>query len=289
MTRKSARLHYSQTDRARAAFFFSTRFLPVCSSSLYCDTIPEKPTNAIRRRGRYASLHPARSRITGICLFGPISSVASTKDNGSRSFSCSTPPAAWGRIGDKNQDRDRARDRCRPHERLGPGNRTGLMAYGHRREGDCRDIELLIPAGKTDPRRIVNTVNALHPKGQDAAVRRLSSRPPSGSITKSPKPPSSPRGATGGRVLRRRSSRRRGAQEGRAPLHRSRRRFRREKEERTGSCVWRRTRADCFRPRTLSELKAALVTAVKQAKQSPNVTIIAIPKKAPNRSRPRIT
>lgn len=34
---------------------------------------------------------------------------------------------------------------------LPAGTRMGLMAYGHRRAGDCADIELLIPPGPVDP------------------------------------------------------------------------------------------------------------------------------------------
>jgi Ca-activated chloride channel family protein len=41
----------------------------------------------------------------------------------------------------------------------------GLMAYGHRRKGDCGDIETLIPVGTLDPARYLATVNALNPKG----------------------------------------------------------------------------------------------------------------------------
>ncbi len=51
----------------------------------------------------------------------------------------------------------------------------GLSAYGHRRKGDCGDIQTLIPLGKADPKRVVKTVNALKPKGKtplSEAVKR---------------------------------------------------------------------------------------------------------------------
>lgn len=51
----------------------------------------------------------------------------------------------------------------------------GLSAYGHRRKGDCRDIQTLYPVGKADARRIMRTVNALRPKGKtplSAAVKQ---------------------------------------------------------------------------------------------------------------------
>ena len=47
-----------------------------------------------------------------------------------------------------------------------PSDRLGLMAYGHRSKGDCRDIELMIPVGRFDPARIRTAVNGLNPKGK---------------------------------------------------------------------------------------------------------------------------
>lgn len=41
----------------------------------------------------------------------------------------------------------------------------GLVAYGHRSKGDCKDIETLIPYGPLDPKAYLATVNQLNPKG----------------------------------------------------------------------------------------------------------------------------
>jgi len=46
-----------------------------------------------------------------------------------------------------------------------PENAIGLVAYGHRRKGDCADIETVIPLGALDAGRFMATVNALEPKG----------------------------------------------------------------------------------------------------------------------------
>lgn len=46
-----------------------------------------------------------------------------------------------------------------------PENRLGLVAYGHRRKGDCADIETLIESGPLDPAAFLRQVNALNPKG----------------------------------------------------------------------------------------------------------------------------
>ena len=47
-----------------------------------------------------------------------------------------------------------------------PRDRLGLIAYGHRSKGDCKDIELLVPVGSFDPARIKSAVKALNPKGK---------------------------------------------------------------------------------------------------------------------------
>lgn len=47
-----------------------------------------------------------------------------------------------------------------------PQDRLGLMAYGHRTKGDCKDIELIVPAGSFDAARIKSAVAALNPKGK---------------------------------------------------------------------------------------------------------------------------
>ncbi|MGD8387293.1 MAG: VWA domain-containing protein, partial [Desulfobacteraceae bacterium] len=43
---------------------------------------------------------------------------------------------------------------------------VGLVAYGHRRKGDCSDVEELIPLGRLDKERVIKTVQGLSPKGK---------------------------------------------------------------------------------------------------------------------------
>lgn len=56
-----------------------------------------------------------------------------------------------------------------------PNTELGLMAFGHRREGDCTDIETLRPPGPADPLKFVLAVGGISPKGKSpvsAAVRQ---------------------------------------------------------------------------------------------------------------------
>jgi Ca-activated chloride channel family protein len=58
---------------------------------------------------------------------------------------------------------------------LAPEARVGLVAYGHRRKGDCSDIEVLIPSGSDDRVALLNKVNALKPKGKTPITRAVGS------------------------------------------------------------------------------------------------------------------
>jgi len=53
--------------------------------------------------------------------------------------------------------------------------RLGVIAYGHRAEGDCNDIETVIPVGPVDGNRYMSVIDSLKPKGKTPlteAVRR---------------------------------------------------------------------------------------------------------------------
>jgi Ca-activated chloride channel family protein len=47
------------------------------------------------------------------------------------------------------------------------------MAYGHRRKGDCEDIELLIPLGQVDRTAFAKTVDDIMPKGMTPITAAL--------------------------------------------------------------------------------------------------------------------
>ncbi|MBT8078259.1 MAG: VWA domain-containing protein, partial [Gammaproteobacteria bacterium] len=49
---------------------------------------------------------------------------------------------------------------------LRPQTNAGLIAYGHRREGDCDDIEVLQEVGPVDKTALKDTINAINPKGR---------------------------------------------------------------------------------------------------------------------------
>jgi len=57
---------------------------------------------------------------------------------------------------------------------LDPAVRVGLIAYGHRRPKDCRDIEVLTAPGSTDRNALLEKVMALAPQGMTPITDALS-------------------------------------------------------------------------------------------------------------------
>ncbi len=56
---------------------------------------------------------------------------------------------------------------------LGTAEEIGMIAYGHRREGDCDDIELLAPVAAGQAAALIEKVQALNPRGKTPIVRAL--------------------------------------------------------------------------------------------------------------------
>jgi len=51
-------------------------------------------------------------------------------------------------------------------ERLPEDSEAGLIAYGHRREGDCGDIETITPIGPLDKAALIERIESINPKGK---------------------------------------------------------------------------------------------------------------------------
>jgi len=54
-----------------------------------------------------------------------------------------------------------------------PSVDLGLTVYGHRRKGDCSDIESVIPVGKVNKKKVIRTVMGINPKGKTPISRAL--------------------------------------------------------------------------------------------------------------------
>ncbi len=57
--------------------------------------------------------------------------------------------------------------------RLPNDSDVGLIAYGHRREGDCADIETVVPLGPLDRTALVSKIESLNPKGKTPITQSI--------------------------------------------------------------------------------------------------------------------
>lgn len=81
----------------------------------------------------------------------------------------------WGQIGGENKIVIARRVVGELVEQLPDGQTVGLVAYGHRREGDCADIETVVPPAPLDRGALRSTVDALNPKGKTPITASLES------------------------------------------------------------------------------------------------------------------
>ncbi len=79
----------------------------------------------------------------------------------------------WGRI-DGRPKMEIARDAVSALvDSLPKGTRLGIVAYGHRRAGDCSDIETAMPVGPVDKSRVQAVAGRLTPRGKTPITASL--------------------------------------------------------------------------------------------------------------------
>ena len=82
----------------------------------------------------------------------------------------------WGRLeGDKKPSKlDLARDAVRTNFATVPATaKLGFMSFGHRRSGDCNDIETIVPLAEGDPARFIPPLDKLNPRGKGPIAETL--------------------------------------------------------------------------------------------------------------------
>lgn len=92
--------------------------------------------------------------------------VAQTPDSGAKVFLVlDASGSMWGRAGNQTKI-EAARETIRTLLKdWRPQDQLGLVTYGHRRKGDCGDIEILKPVGPVDAAALMAQVNGISPKG----------------------------------------------------------------------------------------------------------------------------
>ncbi len=79
----------------------------------------------------------------------------------------------WGQIGGENKIVIARRVLGGVVDGLADGSEVGLIAYGHRREGDCEDIETIVPMAPIDKAALKSTVDGINPKGKTPITKAL--------------------------------------------------------------------------------------------------------------------
>ncbi len=72
----------------------------------------------------------------------------------------------WGAAGSQKKIEAAKEVMARVVPGLPDGIKVGLTVYGHRRKGDCNDVEVMIPSGSDDRQGLLTKVKGISPKGK---------------------------------------------------------------------------------------------------------------------------
>ncbi len=89
----------------------------------------------------------------------------------------------WGQISGENKIVIARRVMKNLVNQLGADTQIGLVAYGHRREKDCEDIEIITPLSALNKAALAQQIDALNPKGMTpitGAIRKAFEAVPAG-------------------------------------------------------------------------------------------------------------
>jgi len=110
--------------------------------------------------------------ILSTCVFGQSISAETAKSN--VVFILDGSGSMWGRL-DNIEKIAIAKDKLSGLIRELPAEQfnIGLLAYGHRRKGDCDDIEILAELGKVDTSTIIKHIQSISPKGKTPITQSI--------------------------------------------------------------------------------------------------------------------
>ncbi len=108
-----------------------------------------------------------------LCLLTPAPGIAQEGAPADLILVFDASGSMWGQIEGQNKIVIARRVVGELIDGLPEDQRVGLVAYGHRREGDCSDIELLAPLGPLDRGGLKSTIDGLNPKGKTPITASL--------------------------------------------------------------------------------------------------------------------
>ncbi len=96
-----------------------------------------------------------------------------TGENVNTLFILDASGSMWGQINGKAKITIAKQVMAKLVPELDDSHRIGLIAYGHRRKGDCNDVETLVPLATNNKAAVLKAVQGLNAKGKTPLTRSL--------------------------------------------------------------------------------------------------------------------
>jgi len=103
--------------------------------------------------------------VAGVMMLAGVAGAAKNQE-GNMMFILDASGSMWGQVEGKAKITIAKEVLVGLIENLPEGLNVGLVAYGHRRKGDCKDVEELVPLGALDKQNLIKKIKALSPKGK---------------------------------------------------------------------------------------------------------------------------
>lgn len=103
--------------------------------------------------------------IAAVMMLAGVAGATKTQE-GNMMFILDASGSMWGQVEGKAKIAIAKEVLVELIEDLPDGLNVGLVAYGHRRKGDCNDVEELVPLGALDKQNLIKKIKALSPRGK---------------------------------------------------------------------------------------------------------------------------
>jgi len=103
----------------------------------------------------------------------PVPAQAAESSRASVLFILDASGSMWAKLENKDKISIAKEVMTNLIKELPEGVSVGLEVYGHRRKGDCKDIEVLVPVGKGDKATLIQQIQSIQPKGETPITNSL--------------------------------------------------------------------------------------------------------------------
>ncbi len=105
--------------------------------------------------------------LVGFLLFqNPAQTLAAESSGANVLFILDASGSMWAKVENKEKITIAKEVMINLIRELPEGVNVGLEVYGHRKKGDCNDIEVLVPVGKGDKNALIKQIQSIQPKGE---------------------------------------------------------------------------------------------------------------------------